>query len=90
MKYGIRYQSATGDHVWTSALLSAECIGKWVAFTPSDDGLAMGDTREEAIDQLRCLCGAEWDDSEIDPPAMEVNEDSILTGQVEAIEEDEP
>ncbi len=89
-KYGIRYQNGGGDCVWTASTIGAEDCGKWVVFSPCTDGIGEGATRADAIADAARAAGVTVEDFEsddnFDPVACDVQEDSILIGQVEEIE----
>ena len=87
MKYGIRYQNSGGDCVYTSHLMDASDVDKWWVFSPCNEGLAIGDTREAALAHAQAAVGATWNDAEVDPAACDVQDDSILTGVVEVIDQ---
>jgi len=86
--YGVRYN---GNHVWTPSdycALTADDVGKWIVFSPDNDGISMATTREAAIADAARTCGMtieEFTADNFDPVECDVDEDSILTGQVEEI-----
>jgi hypothetical protein len=69
--------------------MTAEDVGRWWLYSPDGDGLSVGATRDEAIAIYEQTISETLDRDEIDPVASEVQGDSLLTGVVEIIHEDE-
>ena len=83
----IRYKGGSGDCVWTTPIIQDCDEGLWVVFSPCNDGIGIGDTREAAIaDAARCVCMTVEEfksDPDFCPVACAVHNDSILVGQIE-------
>lgn len=88
-KLGVRYRNSGGDCVWSPAASIGLTLGEWIVFSPCNDGIGSGPTREEAIADAAQAAGQSVDEftaaDEFDPVECEIGEDSILIGQVEEI-----
>ena len=88
-KLGVRYRNAGGECVWNPSASIELTVGEWIVFSPCNDGIGCGPTRDAAIADAAQAAGMTVDEfmaqDEFDPVECETGDDSILVGQVEEI-----
>lgn len=86
---GIRYKNAGGECVWNPSASIGLTVGEWIVFSPCNDGIGCGPTRDAAIADAAQVAGMTVDEftaaDRFDPVECETGDDSILVGQVEEI-----
>ena len=88
-KLGVRYKSSGGDCAWSPSASIELTVGEWIVFSPCNDGIGCGPTRDAAIADAAHAAGMSVEEftagDEFDPVACDIGNDSILVGQVEEI-----